>query len=274
MHLITRCILQRMQGAPRQPSDSSVIGSRASDRNHPWQSRFNVITSWYIVLIILVAILLERRLGLLSRCLSRSRCRSPMSWLWGFCWKRRRPAWSLMIVRVILPASASSSLTSPSPTDFQVLVARKGHRPGWSLVIVGVTEQGPITIMRRRPCNSTWPLETYPLHVYQVRWIITVYLEIGELMEIFPTQDFALRGLDFYHVVLSSPPGALVFQNHRTIRAESRKYWDYQGVGIWWLPFRYCLDIQIANTHTYYTPLGNPETNMLLRIVWLYGIIR
>ena len=33
-----------MQGAPRQPSDSSVIGSRASDRNHPWQSRFNVIT--------------------------------------------------------------------------------------------------------------------------------------------------------------------------------------------------------------------------------------
>ena len=28
MHLITRCILQRMQGAPRQPSDSSVIGSR------------------------------------------------------------------------------------------------------------------------------------------------------------------------------------------------------------------------------------------------------
>ena len=33
-----------MQGAPRQPSDSSVIGSRASDRNHPWQSRFDVIT--------------------------------------------------------------------------------------------------------------------------------------------------------------------------------------------------------------------------------------
>ena len=138
MHLITRCILQRMQGAPRQPSDSSVIGSRASDRNHPWQSRFNVITSWYIVLIILVAILLERRLGLLSRCLSRSKCGSPMSWLWGFCWKRRRPAWSLVIVRVILPASASSSFTSNTlkiahPTHLMFFVLKaylgSGFRP-------------------------------------------------------------------------------------------------------------------------------------------------
>ena len=71
-------------------------------------------------------------------------------------------------------------------------------------------------------------------------------------MEILPTRDFTLRGLDFYHAVLSTSPGALVFQNHLPIRVESRKYWDYQGVGIWWLPFRYCLDIQIANppTHT------------------------
>ena len=116
MHLITRCILQRMQGAPRQPSDSSVIGSRF------WSQPPLAITlrryhqRYIVLLIILVAILLERRLGLLSRCLSRSRCRSPMSRLWGFCWKRRRPAWSFVIVRVILLASASSSLTSPFPT--------------------------------------------------------------------------------------------------------------------------------------------------------------
>ena len=274
MHLITRCILQRMQGAPRQPSDSSVIGSRF------WSQPPLAIT-------------LQRYHQLVHRPhhIGCNSLRTEAGFVEQMPIKVKVQVTNVLIVGFLLEEETPSLILDDC----------SGHLAGFSVVIFNITipnwlsgsgcEEGtpPRLIL-----GNCWGHTARPDHDYEEKtlqfnvtaWNLSVACLPGQMDHYRLPRDWGTDG-NFSNTGLCSEGTWLlsrgaVFTSRCSCFSKSSYY---QGgvaqilglsgsrnmVAAFQILPRYS---DSKHTHTYYTPLGNLETNMLLRIVWLYGIIR